>query len=112
MIRDTRADPDFDRLNDETAALIKGMLARGDKQSDIAACFMLNGGRIAEINTGQRFSHVKPAPADALPPAGPYASPFDLWKSKRELWRVRVALEAAAGAIQEAMVAVHKAEQR
>jgi len=88
------------------------MLARHDKQSDIAACFRINSGRVAEINTGQRFEHVKAAPLDKLPPAGPYPSPFELWKSKQEIWRARVALEAAAESIQAAMVAVHKAEQR
>lgn len=110
-IRTERADPDFDRLDKEVAAMVKGMLARGDKQSDIAACFLLNGGRVSEINTGERFPGVAPAKED-LPPSGPYASPYDLWKSKRELWRVRAALEAAEVAIQEAMVAVRKAEQR
>ena len=40
-------------LDRADAALIKGMLARGDKQSDIAAFFGTNGGRVAEIDTGQ-----------------------------------------------------------
>jgi hypothetical protein len=30
--------------------LIKGMLARGDDRSDIAACFLINSGRVAEIH--------------------------------------------------------------
>ena len=111
-IREVRADADFDRITDEEAALIKGMLARGDKQSDIAACFLANGGRISEINTGARFAAVAAAAPDMLPPPGPYASPYDLWKAKRELWRTRIALESAATAIQAALVAVHKAEQR
>lgn len=54
------------------AALIKGMLARGDRQSDIAAYFGVNGGRVSEINTGLRFAEVKCARANVLPPAGPY----------------------------------------
>jgi hypothetical protein len=111
-VRIERAEPDGERLDEDTAALIKGMLVRGDKQSDIAACFRVNAGRVAEINTKQRFALVTPAPADRLPPTGPYPAPFDLWKSKQELWRVRAALEAASTAIQAAMVAVHKAEQR
>jgi hypothetical protein len=54
-------------------ALIKGMLARGDVQSHIAAYFgSSNGGRISEINTGLKGSDVKPAPQDQLPPPGPY----------------------------------------
>jgi hypothetical protein len=103
---------DFGRLDVEVAGLIKGMLARGDKQSDIAACFLINGGRISEINTGEHFADVPPAPADLLPPAGPYPSPYELWKTKRQLWRVRVALEEVEESIRAALVAVHKAEQR
>jgi hypothetical protein len=37
------------------AALVKGMLKRGDRQHDIAAWFGVNGGRIAEIANGDRF---------------------------------------------------------
>jgi len=60
------------RLNAADAALVKGMLARGDRQSDIAAFFKVNGGRISEINTGKAFIYVKPA-NDNLPPPGPYS---------------------------------------
>jgi hypothetical protein len=56
----------------EDAAVIKGMLARGDRRSDIAAYFKVNGGRISEINTGKKFSEVPPAPARMLPLPGPY----------------------------------------
>jgi hypothetical protein len=111
-LRIERAESEVGRLDDEIAALIKGMLKRGDKQSDIAACFLINSGRVAEINTGQRFADVKPQRDDLLPPAGPYPSPHELWNTKQELWRVRLALEAAANAIQQALVFVHKAEQR
>lgn len=60
-------------LTEEDAAIAKGMLARGDRQHDIAAWFGVNGGRIADINTGKTFRHVAPAHRD-LPPAGPYPS--------------------------------------
>jgi hypothetical protein len=60
-------------VSETDAALIKGMLQRGDKQSDIAAWFRVNSGRISETNTGRRFRNVKPATAHALPPPGPYA---------------------------------------
>ena len=111
-IRIERAEADPDRLDREIASLVKGMLKRGDKQSDIAACFLINGGRISEINTGQRFTDTVPAPESELPPSAPYPSPFELWKANRETWRARIALEKALDLIQEAMVAVHKVEQR
>ena len=111
-IRLERAEADLDRLDPEIAALVKGMLKRGDKQSDIAACFLINSGRVSEINTEQRFEDIAPAPESELPPPAPYPSPFDLWRANRETWRARIALEKALDLIQEAMVAVHKVEQR
>jgi len=49
------------RLTEADAAVIKKMLSEGHLQSRIAAEFDVNGGRIAEINTGQKFAHVAPA---------------------------------------------------
>ena len=46
-------------LTETQAALIKGMLKRGDKQSDIAAWFRCNAGRIAEVNKGWRHPKVR-----------------------------------------------------
>jgi hypothetical protein len=74
------------------AALVKGMLARGDRQHDIAAYFGVNGGRIAEIATGQRYRDVAAAPADELPPAGPYPCGRDAIAAMR-------AIEAAKNAV-------------
>lgn len=54
-------------LNSHDISVVKGMLARGDKQHEIAAHFRTNGGRIAEIATGRRGAEVKPAPVSALP---------------------------------------------
>jgi hypothetical protein len=99
-------------LNDEIVALIKGMLDRGDKQSDIAACFLINAGRVAEINTGQKWGHVVAASVDVLPPAGPYPSPYDLWKAGRSLWMTRVALVKVQEQIEAAITAVERAEGR
>jgi hypothetical protein len=50
------------------------MLARGDRQHDIAARFGVNGGRIGEISTGAKFSVVKLADPADLPPKGSYLS--------------------------------------
>lgn len=74
FIRRHRAEPSGIHLSDEDAALIKGMLIRGDRQHDIAAWFGVNGGRIAEIATEITFTMVKPAPLESLPPRGPYPS--------------------------------------
>src|SRR4051812_40337103 len=68
----TRASSSGIVLGSVDAAIIKSLLRRGDRQHDIAAWFGVNGGRIAEIATGQRFAHVPPAPPTDLPPPGPY----------------------------------------
>lgn len=60
------------RLTESDAAIVKGMLRRGDKQHDIAALFGVNGGRIAEVATGYRFEEIPEADQDTLPPAGAY----------------------------------------
>jgi hypothetical protein len=67
-----RAQPSGIVLTEDDAAIAKGMLARGDRQHDVAAWFGVNGGRIAEISTGHRFAAVDPAPSHTLPPPGPY----------------------------------------
>jgi len=59
-------------LTDKQISIVKGMLARGDKQSDISAFFNCNVGRIAEISTGQKGENVPLAPSHELPPPGPY----------------------------------------
>lgn len=59
-------------LSQSDAAIVKGMLNRGDRQHDIAAWFGVNGGRVAEIATGYRFARVISATRDQLPPPGPY----------------------------------------
>ncbi|WP_453951832.1 hypothetical protein [Bradyrhizobium sp. USDA 377] len=92
--------------------LIKGMLIRGDEQSDIAACFLVNSGRVAEINTGQRSPEVHTAPAEELPPPFPYPSPYELWKAQTSLLAARVALEAVQEKIGQALIAVGNAESR
>jgi hypothetical protein len=60
------------RLTAADAAVVKAMLTRGDRQSDIAAFFKVNAGRISEINTGKAFVTVTAA-NDNLPPRGPYS---------------------------------------
>jgi hypothetical protein len=51
--------------------IVKGMLARGDRQHDIASYFGVNGGRIAEIANGTNaYPNAQPAPEADLPPPG------------------------------------------
>jgi hypothetical protein len=83
-------------LSEGEIATVKGMLVRGDRQHDIAAYFGVNGGRIAEISTGQTGSNVAAAAADDLPPAGPYMA-------GRSALRARDTLIALRDLIQDAI---------
>ncbi|WP_271538665.1 hypothetical protein [Bradyrhizobium sp. CCBAU 45321] len=55
-------------INDAKIAI--GMIARGDKQHDVAAWFGENQARIVEATNGS-FGTKEAAPADQLPPKGP-----------------------------------------
>lgn len=90
---------DIVEVDEGQAAIIKGMLARGDKQSDIAAFFGLNGGRIAEINRHQRFRFVHAAKAEDLPPRGPYLSPVAIWQLRHSLKELRDTVDKALASI-------------
>ena len=70
-------------LTREQISLTKGMINRGDRQSDIAAFFKVNQGRIGEVSTGDTGPDVPPAMAEDLPPqflVCTNASPFDHWR--------------------------------
>lgn len=71
-------------LSKKDAAVIKGMIARGDRQHDIAAWFGVNGGRIGEISTGEKFSEIE-AQNDKLPPVGPYVAIKSIFETKEKL---------------------------
>lgn len=83
-------------LTEAEAAIAKGMLARGDRQHDIAAWFGVNGGRIADIATGKKFPEVPAAALEKLPPPGPYLT-------GRDAHAAMIALEAAAETINAAL---------
>jgi hypothetical protein len=53
------------------APIIMGMVARGDRDHDIAAWFGVNQGRIAEVKDGSKFGSVAAAPQNTLPTKGP-----------------------------------------
>ena len=90
-----RANPSGISLTEEDAAIAKGMLARGDRQHDVAAWFGVNGGRIADIATGTKFSWVEAAPSDELPPPGPYLNGRAAHAAVTALAEARSALAAA-----------------
>ena len=58
-------------LTNSDAAIVLGMIARDDRDHDVAAWFGVNQGRIAEVKAGSHGSTVSAAPADKLPPKGP-----------------------------------------
>ena len=87
-------------LTEVDAAVAKGMLARGDRQHDIAAWFGVNGGRIAELASGKLFWWVRPALVDAeLPPPGPYPCGREASAALEALAAAEAALEAARRAV-------------
>jgi len=82
------------RLTEYDAAVVKGMLARGDRQHDIAAWFGVNGGRIAEIATGATFGWVH-AVEEGLPPPGPYPTGKQAAEAQEALDKAMSALALA-----------------
>lgn len=86
-------------LIDGEIAVVKGMLARGDRQHDIAAYFGVNGGRIAEISTEQTGSSITASPAEELPPAGPYMAGRSALRARDTLIALRDLIEEAIGDI-------------
>ena len=79
----SRARPSGLSVSAQDAALIRGMIERGDRHHDIAAFFGLNQGRIAEIKNGSRLPEVPAADSDELPPRGPYLTPKVGWMENR-----------------------------
>lgn len=57
-------------LTRKDASIVMGMLARGDKNQDIAAWFGENPARIVEVQNGQAFGPVAAADTAMLPPKG------------------------------------------
>ena len=94
-MRHKRAEPSGLTLDEKDAAIVKGMIARGDRQHDIAAWFGVNGGRIGEISAGQTFEWVAPASPASLPPQGPYLSGRQTAVLLAALANAREALDAA-----------------
>jgi hypothetical protein len=88
-------------LTADDAAIVKGMLLRGDRQHDIASWFGVNAGRIAEICRGSNYALIGPAPTEVLPPPGPYPA-------GRVAVAALIALESAKAAMGQAEALVRK----
>jgi len=83
------------KLTETEAGLVKAMLARGDKQHDIAGFFGVNGGRIAEIKTGAKFGAVKPAAKKDLPLSSALGQGVAVFTVRQALARAKAGIEAA-----------------
>lgn len=84
-------------LTHRDTRFVKAMLARGDRQHDIAAYFGVNAGRIAEVATGEcTYPNAEPIEEDQLPPPGPYLTKY--------------ALESVIETLNEAIEAIELAE--
>lgn len=88
-------------LTQNDAKIILGMLARGDKNHDIASWFGENPARVAEVKDGA-FGSISAAPAEVLPPKGAPGP-----KGRRLKGSVKNALKAleeqGAGGVKEAI---------
>lgn len=83
-------------LTETDASVAKAMIARGDRQHDVAAWFGVNGGRVAEVATGKAFWWVVPAPVnELLPPPGPYPCGREATSALEALAAAEAALTAA-----------------
>ena len=89
-----RVPPSGISLTSADAAIAKAMLARGDRQHDVAAWFGVNGGRIADIATGKTFAWVMPSTGN-LPPPGPYSCGRDAHAALAALAAAETALAVA-----------------
>jgi hypothetical protein len=98
----SKAPPSGVTLSREDAAVVKGMLERGDRQHDIAAWFGVNGGRIADIRTGKKFDDVDPI-FEGLPPPGPYLAGKSIYEVKNEISRIISSLSSLSHELDEKM---------
>ena len=103
-----RAQPSGRRLTPAIASLIRGMAERGDRHHDIAACFGLNQGRIAEVLGGERFPEAPIAPAGDLPPPGPYPTGLAAHNAATAPEVAKTALAHAMGKINDALAEIQR----
>lgn len=89
------------QLSAQDAAIVKGMLARGDRQHDVAAWFGVNGGRIGEIASGRKFGDVSAVTKSNLPPPGPYPNGRDATIALQALVAAREAISSAEAVVRQ-----------
>jgi hypothetical protein len=83
------------------------MLARGDKQHDIAAFFGVNGGRVAEVANGTcDYPSALPAEEGKLPPPGPYISPRTVYEVRQIILDAISLIGGAGDGSDEAALAI------
>lgn len=102
-----RAEPSGIKLTECDAAVVKGMLQRGDRQHDIAAWFGVNGGRIAEISTGDKFGDVA-ATTGELPPRGPYPTVQQTAEVQSKLLELREQIAMVLSEVDDAIARLSK----
>ncbi|ATI80121.1 hypothetical protein [Sphingobium yanoikuyae] len=91
----SRLHGDNEELTEIDAAIIKGMIERGDKNETIAAYFGVNQRAISHVRTKKKFESVKAAGSTNLPPPGPYGvdpiyvSFYKTMNKVNELWNAR-----------------------
>lgn len=103
-----RAESSGIRLDEEDAALVKGMLARGDRHHDIAAWFGVNQGRIADVKNGDLFPEIEAANEPELPPIGPYSSGKSVHQAVVALDSAKIALSLAMDEVEKALAEVQR----
>jgi hypothetical protein len=98
-----RAERSGRRLSEDDAALVRGMINRGDRHHDIAAWFGVNQGRIAEVNDESLHPGIPAARADRLPPPGPYTSGRSAQRAINALEETKAALDSAARNVEQVL---------
>ena len=81
------------------------MIARGDRQHDIAAWFGVNGGRIGEISNGHNFLSVQAVHED-LPPSGPYMTGRGSSRAKAQLETIKSRLTELLDEVEETLASL------
>ena len=105
-------------LGHRETCVVKGMLARGDRQHDIASYFGVNPARINEVvSRTNNWPNEQPTAEADLPPPGPYMTKFAVQSVIDTLNEALEALELAEqenelaafsrGADQVAVIAAH-----